>query len=283
MIFYEVIIIKLLTLNTHSLVEENYNKKLLEFVKIIAQEVPDIIALQEVNQTCTEEMVARNRLIGFCPCSGSVPIRRDNHMYNVVKLLGKKGFFYEWTWLGMKKGYNKYDEGIGILSRSPILETDVKCISAMDDYNNWKTRKIVGVQTKDCPEVWFYSMHMGWWRDEEDPFDAQWKRVEEHLQDRSKVWLLGDFNSPAQVDGEGYRMIQDAGWYDTYLVADKKDAGITVGSVIDGWKEKITDTAGMRMDQIWCNYKTPISSSRVIFNGNNGPVVSDHYGILVEI
>ena len=41
---------KLLTLNTHSLVEENYSEKLSIFVKAVAEIKPDIIALQEVNQ-----------------------------------------------------------------------------------------------------------------------------------------------------------------------------------------------------------------------------------------
>ena len=45
------LIIKLLTLNTHSLIENNYKTKLKIFTDAILQEKPDIIALQEVNQT----------------------------------------------------------------------------------------------------------------------------------------------------------------------------------------------------------------------------------------
>lgn len=282
MIFYEVIVIKLLTLNTHSLVEENYDKKLLEFVEVIAKQVPDIIALQEVNQTCTKEPLNMKELSGFHICRESVSVKRDNHMYNVVRLLKERGITYEWTWLGMKKGYGKYDEGIGMLSRSRILETDTFCISTIDDYDNWKTRKIVGIRTAQNPDTWFYSMHMGWWEDAEESFEMQWERVRRHMKERGKVWLLGDFNNPAQVAGEGYQMIKDAGWKDTYLLADIRDEGITVGKVIDGWRETITDITGMRIDQVWCNYSVKIQSSKVIFNGCNGPIVSDHYGVLVE-
>ena len=41
---------KILTLNTHSLQEENYEQKLNWFVEGILKERPDIIAMQEVNQ-----------------------------------------------------------------------------------------------------------------------------------------------------------------------------------------------------------------------------------------
>ena len=42
---------KLLTLNTHSLREENQEQKLEWFLEAVMAEKPDIIALQEVNQT----------------------------------------------------------------------------------------------------------------------------------------------------------------------------------------------------------------------------------------
>lgn len=283
MTFCEVIDIKLLTLNTHSLVEENYDQKLLDFTNAVLREMPDIIALQEVNQTCTEDSVLEGKLTGFCPCSKDNIIRKDNHAYHVAKLLEEAGIKYYWTWLGMKKGYNKYDEGIAILSRSKIVDTDVVLISGINDYNNWKTRKIIGICTENNPDTWFYSVHMGWWDDEEEPFDEQWKRLNSHMKNRKTVWLMGDFNSPAEVKHEGYEMIEQSGWFDSYKLASQKDSGITVGEVIDGWKEKLTDTDGMRIDHIWCSNKVAVKSSNIIFNGKNESVVSDHYGIIINL
>lgn len=274
---------KLLTLNTHSLVEENYNKKLLDFVSAIAEEQPDIIALQEVNQSCREEIVPACCLKGFCQCDSDTIVRRDNHAYNVVKLLSERGVDYYWTWIGMKLGYSQYDEGIAILSRSKIVEVNSLLISGINDYNDWKTRKIIGICTENVPDTWFYSVHMGWWDDEREPFSKQWDRIHQYMKKYDKVWLMGDFNSPAQVAGEGYSMIEESGWYDSYRLAESKDSGITVGKVIDGWKEKISDTSGMRIDQIWCNKKICVKSSEVIFNDKNRPVVSDHYGILIKL
>ena len=48
---------RLLTLNTHSHVEEDYREKLEAFVQAVSEEEPDVIALQEVNQTIAETPV----------------------------------------------------------------------------------------------------------------------------------------------------------------------------------------------------------------------------------
>lgn len=272
---------KLLTLNTHSLVEDNYSKKLDAFVSAIAEQRPDIIALQEVNQTIAEtqaDVISE----GYVPCVENIVIRKDNHVYKAADLLENAGIKYYWTWLPLKKGYDKYDEGISLMSRSRIIETDVVRISETDDYNNWKTRKIIGIRTEAAPDEWFFSVHYGWWDDLDEPFQNQWQKTVEYMKKYSRVWLMGDFNSPAEVRNEGYDMINGGGWYDSYTLAKTRDNGITVGKVIDGWRDKVSGTDGMRIDQIWCSQKAEIASSEVIFNGANKPVVSDHYGVAAE-
>lgn len=272
---------KLLTLNTHSLVEDNYSKKLDAFVSAIAEQRPDIIALQEVNQTIAETQVDVISE-GYVPCVENIVIRKDNHVYKAAELLEGAGVKYYWTWLPLKKGYNKYDEGIALMSRSRIIETDVVRISETDDYNNWKTRKIIGIRTEAAPDEWFFSVHYGWWDDLDEPFQNQWQKTVEYMKKYSRVWLMGDFNSPAEVRNEGYDIINGSGWYDSYTRAKTRDNGITVGKVIDGWRDKVSGTDGMRIDQIWCSQKAEIASSEVIFNGANKPVVSDHYGVVAE-
>ena len=42
---------KIITLNTHSIIEPDYENKLIEFAKMIKTEKPDVFALQEVNQS----------------------------------------------------------------------------------------------------------------------------------------------------------------------------------------------------------------------------------------
>ena len=50
---------KLLTLNTHSLLEKNYLQKLDQFVDTIIKEQPDILSLQEVNQSITAPLAGK--------------------------------------------------------------------------------------------------------------------------------------------------------------------------------------------------------------------------------
>jgi len=273
---------KLLTLNTHSLAEENYPEKLKAFVSAIVAEQPDIMALQEVNQSIGAKAVVPEKLMNFTPC-GSIPVKEDNHAYNAVKKLSEKGIDYYWTWLGIKKSYGRYEEGISLLCRKPIAETDIITVSSIDDYNNWKTRKIIGVRTEGCPDEWFYSVHFGWWDDKDEPFQKQWKRFSDNFSDKKVIWLMGDFNSPAEVRDEGYDMVKNCGWLDSYYLAEYKDDGITVGRIIDGWKDRIFHTKGMRIDQIWSSKPREIISSRVILNGRNYPVVSDHYGVEINV
>ena len=48
---------KLLTLNTHSLIEPDYEAKRDTFVDFIAEEQPEMFALQEVNQTASAPLL----------------------------------------------------------------------------------------------------------------------------------------------------------------------------------------------------------------------------------
>ena len=94
---------------------------------------------------------------------------------------------------------------------------------------------------------------------------------------------MGDFNAPDTVRGESYDLVVQSGWIDTYHAAARKDCGITVPGVIDGWRERLEKGAsGMRLDYIWCSRETDILSSRVVFNGVNEPVISDHFGVMLE-
>ncbi len=272
---------KLLTINTHSLIEENYSEKLKYFVNAISEEKPDIIALQEVNQSVSEKAVTET-LKGYVPCGKDITIREDNHVYRAVKMLSDEGVEYYWTWLPLKNGYAKFDEGIAVMSRSPITDTKVITVSSIDDYTNWKTRKLIGICTQNNPDEWFFSVHYGWWDDDEEPFQKQWERTCEQV-NMQNVWLMGDFNTPSDLSDEGYSMAENSGWYDSYILAENKDDGITVGKVIDGWKEKINSTNGMRIDYIWSRKKSHVKSSHVIFNGINYPVISDHYGVIINV
>lgn len=285
------IAMKLLTLNTHSLEEPDYVEKTEKFIERLVKEQPDIVALQEVNQSQNEAELQDVMLDGYTRCGGfELPVRADNHAAYVVKELRKRGIYYDWTWISAKTGYGKYDEGMALLSRKPIARVQQFLISKTDDYENWKTRRTLGIQPEGSSD-WFFTVHMGWWNDEEEPFADQWKCIQEALKDpeygEGIIWLMGDFNSQADVRGEGYDLVLKSGWKDTYLLAEEKDDGITVAEEIDGWREEDGRSGSTknekRLDYIFCNTPADVRSSNVIYNGKNAPVVSDHYGVMITV
>lgn len=267
---------KLLTLNTHSLVEHDSRRKRELFVRAILQERPDVMALQEVNQTRSADPVK-------VPSDGVVAservlLRSDNHAYLVAEQLRKQGLLYHWVWLPMKIGYDRYDEGLAVFSRFPVREWQSVRISRSDSYENFRTRYALGIRSAD---QWVYSVHTGRWQEEGESFSAQWACLSEHLKNKKKVWLMGDFNSPAEETGTGYDRIRQSGWYDSYVRAQKKDEGVTVPDAIDGWRDGTG--AAMRIDYIWSNFRADVLRSEVVFNGKRLDRVSDHYGVLAEV
>ena len=76
---------KLLTLNTHSLIEPDYEAKREIFVDFIAREQPEVFALQEVNQTAAAPLLGEIPA-GYYPCPGNgVPLKADNHAAAVAR------------------------------------------------------------------------------------------------------------------------------------------------------------------------------------------------------
>lgn len=287
---------KLLTLNSHSIVEPDYEEKLRDFSGVVLKEQPQVMALQEVSQSMTADRVLEETLkaSGYVPCrprEGMEPaaVRLDNHALRLALLLKAGGWPMTWTWIPAKVGYGRYDEGLALFSAWPVEETDQFFVSGSRDYGNWKTRRALGMKLRTPSGLqWFGCVHLGWWQDEEEPFREQWKRLSEEVEqtwtaeEPVPVWLLGDCNARADVRGEGYDLIRSGGWYDTYELARTRDQGDTVRGPIDGWREGGVPQ-GMRIDYIWCSRRAAVETSRVICNGVNGPEVSDHYGVVAEL
>ena len=198
---------KLMTINTHSILEENYIGKMESFVKAVAQLQPDIIAMQEVNQTAdAPQATAVLQLNRTYNNQEPRQLKVDNHAALAAEALRKAGIEYNWTWLPMKLAYSMYDEGLAVFCSKPIAETNVVLLSSDGDYGNWRTRYALGIRPAGT-EDWFYTIHMGWWNDEEEPFGNQWEKLQTAVKEKNhqgKIFLMGDFNSPAQVKQEGY-------------------------------------------------------------------------------
>ncbi|AZB40985.1 endonuclease [Bacillus sp. FJAT-42376] len=259
---------KLLTLNCHAWIEENQMEKIRTLAKTIAEKEYDVIALQEVNQSIKEETA-----YGL--------IKRDNYavvLLDELKKIGVEG--YELHWGQSHIGYEKYEEGSALLSKYPIKETHSFLITNSTDPGYWKTRRIVGVTAEaDGELISFYSCHLGWWDDAEEPFKEQAVSLLRQVHQEQRFFLMGDFNNNAHIRGEGFDYLMSQGLLDTYELAEEKDRGITVPGKIAGWEE---NEDPLRIDLILTNQPLKVRHSAVIFNGENKAVVSDHFGVEIE-
>ncbi len=277
---------KLLTLNTHSWLEENSDFKFKILTDIIEKEKFDIIALQEVNQSIDAQDISNEQKIslGFIKNCSKINIKKNNFALNIVEKLYEQGLIYYWSWVPNHIGYDKFDEGVAILTSRKVLDISTFRISNIVDYNNYKTRKTIGLKVAlKERDAWFFSMHMGWWNDVEEPFKNQWENIDKNLQmyKENDIYLMGDFNNPSHIKDEGYDYIcKNTNFFDTFNLAKEKDFGITVINNIDGWKN--TEINKMRIDYIFKSNNKPIKKSKVIFNGENYPVISDHFGVFIE-
>ncbi|PFE03484.1 endonuclease [Bacillus sp. AFS023182] len=260
---------KLLTLNCHSWQEENQIEKIRHLAKTIQEEDYDVIALQEVSQSIKAQNVCGNK-------------KKDNYGLVLLAELEKLGLRnYNIVWDFSHIGYDIYEEGLAIITKHPIVKQNSFFISESKDISYWKARKIVSVTISyKGKNITLYSCHLGWWNDEEEPFQDQVDCLIKNVNGNEPSFLMGDFNNNARLQGEGYDYLMQKGFYDTYELALKKDEGTTVQGKIAGWDE---NKQNLRIDLILSNKPTTVLSSKVIFNGVNRNVISDHFGVEVQL
>lgn len=259
---------KLLTLNCHSWQEENQLDKIKYIAKTINEKNYDVIAMQEVSQHINSDIVYEN-------------IRKDNFallLQDELKNLGndKYDFYFDIVHFG----YDVYEEGLCLMTKLPIVSKESFYVSKNDKINFWKSRKIVKIKAlyKDI-EMSFLSCHLGWFNDCEEPFKYQADKLIENIEKDNLTFIMGDFNNNANIVNEGYDYLAEK-LIDTYKISKNKDEGITVKGKIAGWDKNKED---LRLDIIFTNKEVEVLKSEVIFNGENKTIVSDHYGVSVDI
>lgn len=199
--------LKLLSLNTHSLEEENMEEKERIFADAISKLLPDGIALQEVNQSM-DASVTGDLPETMVPTGSQIPFRKDNYALALAQKLEQNGTPYFWTWLPIKVGYSRYDEDFAFFTRKPNLEIRDIPVSEIQDYQDAQTRRVLTVRTEDG---WFFSIHLSWWNDEKEPFLRQWKELNRQVDRKQPAVLMGDFNGDAAVRHESYDTVAEDG------------------------------------------------------------------------
>lgn len=273
---------KIMTLNTHSWMEEESQKKLQQLIEHILLADYEIIALQEVNQLLNSEVITPDSY--FQPLADQYAIHQDNFAFILVSELSKNGLHYYWSWTTSHIGYGRYAEGAAILSKSSIKATSFLA-SVENDFTDYNTRQILLGKTQFLgQEVRVLSGHYSWWTSERNSgFAYQWKQTLATLnQDNSPIILMGDLNNAADVQGEGYDYVIETAPHllDTYTEAEKKIGRYTVEKSIDGWEG---NQQQLRIDYIFVTAPFKVARHQVIFDGVSSPIVSDHYGIEAEI
>ena len=262
-----------MTINTHSYIETDSEKKLNIFVDAINRLSPDIVAMQEVNQ------ISKNREVSspYLVFQQGIPLKDKNYCLCTANALAKLNNPYYFMWVGIKKSYDIFDEGLCFMTKVRPSNPETFVISHTENPDNWKKRAILGMELNNER---FYNLHMGRWDDEEEPFMFQWNKFSKTIPNICPIWIMGDFNSPHYKKNEGYEKITADGWYDTYELAERKDDGFTVYGNIDGWANSALQKS--RIDYIFTNKKRNIKYSFTVFNGNNEEIISDHFGIITE-
>lgn len=270
---------KVLTLNTHSWLEESPEEKLVQLATNILENEYDVIALQEVNQQIASKQGILNDL--YCPVS-DVVIHEDNFALRLVDLLAAQEAEYYWTWTYSHIGYWKFHEGLAILSKMPILPRDF-LVSLCDDETSAYRRMLLTCMTEiEGKLVTIANGHYSWWSEEEKQgFVPEWLATEKILQESEyPVILMGDFNNPSET--KGYQLILNSSLklQDTYKEAKEKVGSATVANAIDGWRD---NQGELRIDYIFTTAEFQVARYQVVFDGISGPVVSDHFGVVAEL
>lgn len=248
--------LKLLTLNLHCLVEDDLSEKQRIIAEEITQREVDIIFLQEVAQTRSE-----NILYG--------DVKTDNYGETLRTLLREKGLTYFYAFEPIKHSFGKYDEGIGILSKAPIKDVFSKYISKCTDYAYWRTRKSLHATINEY-NIKVISTHLGW-TDEYENFNNQVDNLVKNI-GHELTLIAGDFNvSPTTSE---YEYILSKGFIDLYGKEKSNLLDPTHVNDID------THSGAARIDYVFSTHDVLVLDRKILFTKNK---VSDHYGVYLEI
>ena len=259
--------LKVLTLNLHCYQEENQDAKLALIARAIRELDVDLVCLQEVAEDWNAgqgdwRTNAVRIILERLPCAW--------HVYT------------DWS----HRGFDRYREGVAVLSRHPFTATDARYVSTSEDPYDIHARKVVMVQV-DVPAVGMvnlYSAHLSWWS---GGFRQQWDNLaawanHRHAHDLAGTLLCGDFN--VEVGSEGYRhLVETSDFEDQVLkLQDPQGFDAAFGAREKGWGARLGE--GGRIDYVFLKRGSRLvaRSARAVFTEQDYGRVSDHEGYLLE-
>lgn len=258
--------LKIMILNLHCYQEDNQGYKLSQIAKAINEQDVDIICLQEVAENWNDGQGDWS--------SNSAKIIRDQ-LYESYQL------FTDWSHLG----FDKYREGVAILSRFPMMKKESQYVSNSQDIYSIHSRKVVLAQVRvpGFGLINVFSAHLSWW---EDGFVEQFERLscwaaDRHGKSVQATLLCGDFN--IETGSNGYGVVVKAGEYeDQFLEANAHGVFEKIFKVRDShWQHYLSDD--YRIDYIFMNKASTmkVMSAIVLFTEHDYGRVSDHCGYMM--
>jgi maltose 6'-phosphate phosphatase len=256
----------MLILNLHSYQEERQDHKFSQIAKAIDELEVDIICLQEVAEFW-------NNGQGDWASNAA-------HIIN-DRLPMPFSIYTDWSHLG----FERYREGVAILSRYPMTGHEARYVSASHDVYSIHSRKVISAQMSipGIGKINVFSAHLSWW---EDGFEYQFKQLSEwatkrHTADVQATLLCGDFNITA--GSTGYDLVVESGLYeDQFLSIKAEHVFEKVFRVNDPhWHDYLTDD--YRIDYIFMNKKSRLKTiaGDVVFTDRDYGRVSDHCGYMM--
>ncbi|MBS7577189.1 MULTISPECIES: endonuclease/exonuclease/phosphatase family protein [unclassified Enterococcus] len=263
---------KILTLNTHSWLEANQRDKIKAIAKEIINNEYDLIALQEVNQ-----LIQSAELEQITAYGGQSTLHEDNFALLLQREIEGLGQKYYFTYHIAHRGFNKYQEGLSFLVKTPIIELAEIITTPFNDFE-FLTRKAIRLKTKIAGQSYtFYNCHASWWA---NGFPDEWHRLITDIESQSgPIILMGDFNAPDDIKDESYHLISNH-FQDSFHEAREKIGRNTITESIAGW---VNNTQARRIDFVFYNSLLTAKSYEVVFDNHRTPIVSDHFGVSVEI
>lgn len=258
--------LRVMILNLHCYQEQRQDAKLSLIAKAIEEQAVDVVCFQEVAEHWNDGH-------GDWPSNAANIInqrlKQSMHLYS------------DWSHLG----FDKYREGVAILSRFPLHNSQSRYVSDSQDAYSIHSRKVVmaQIQVPFMGAINVFSAHLSWW---EDGFRLQFQRLcewaNEQLSESVKTNLLcGDFNIAA--GSLGYQQVVNSQQYeDQYLAANQQGLFEQIFRVNDAhWGQLLSDD--YRIDYIFMNNDSDlrVTSARVIFTDWDYGRVSDHCGYLM--
>lgn len=271
----------ILTINLHTYQEPEQEEKFDMIVDLIGKMDVDFIAFQECAQNKSSAI--------------SEGIIREDNMALVIsnRLKEKYNVDYNYVWNWAHYGWNVWEEGIAVLSKHELIDTDEKYISTNTSTGDITSRKVIyGSYQMPKGKINIFSAHTHWRTSETDEEQSnQIKNIKLMVDEKESItsdvftFVCGDFNVNPTSDypwSEGYNiMVKNNDYVDSFLEiytnANNKPAQ-SIYNTIGG------DYPG-RIDYIFMkdNTRYEVLESQIVFTNDVVGKVSDHFGVLTKV